>query len=110
MLKYVFIAVYPNLRVELKKPSINCEHFLEKITTILKKVHELDIEHDERVPFNLRDELKLFTVRFDFFLRFMLFSPYKTNGFTCLLLFLELGSFKRSFFFFFENRRIWISL
>ena len=63
MLKYVFIAVYPNLRLELKKPSINCEHFIEKITFILKKVAELDIDHDERVPFNLKNNLKLFTVR-----------------------------------------------
>lgn len=64
MLKYVFIAVYPNLRLELKKPSINCEHFIEKITFILKKVQTLEVEHDERVPFNLKDQLKLFTVRY----------------------------------------------
>lgn len=63
MLKYVFIAVYPELKLELKKPSMNCDHFIEKIVFILKKVHELDIEHDERVPFNLKDNLKLFTVR-----------------------------------------------
>jgi hypothetical protein len=63
MLKYVFIAVYPNLRLELKKPSVNCEHFTEKITFILKKMLDLDIDHDERIPFNLKDDLKLFTIR-----------------------------------------------
>ena len=64
MLKYVFIAVYPNLRLELKKPSMNCEHFIEKINFITKKMTDLDIEHDERVPFNLKNDLKLFTVRY----------------------------------------------
>lgn len=63
MLKYVFIAVYPELKLELKKPSVNCDHFLSKINFILKKIIDLDIEHDERVPFNLKDDLKLFTVR-----------------------------------------------
>lgn len=63
MLKYVFIAVYPDLIVELKKPSADCEEYLEKITLVLKKVQGLEIEHDERVPFNLKDDLKLYTLR-----------------------------------------------
>ena len=67
MIKYVFMAVYPDLELELQKPSEGCENLITKINKCLLKIKDMEVQNEERVPLVLKDHYKLYVIRYLYF-------------------------------------------
>ena len=67
MIKYVFMAVYPDLELKLQKPSEGCENLITKINKCLLKIKDMEVQNEERVPLVLKDHYKLYLIRYLYF-------------------------------------------
>ena len=63
MLKNLFISVYPDFQIELSEPSINSEKYQNIFNSMTPKIEMLQLENNQRVPFDIDDNIKLYILR-----------------------------------------------